>query len=116
MRISDWSSDVCSSDLILERLTQAIATEPSTLLREGGVIAPGYSAELDELRGLQTNAGEFLVALEARERECTGIPNLKVEYNRVHGFYIEVTNAHAEKIPADYRRRDRKSTRQTSSR
>jgi DNA mismatch repair protein MutS len=69
------------------------------------VIAPGYSAELDELRALQTNAGEFLVALEARERERTGIPNLRVEYNRVHGFYIEVTNAHADKVPPDYRRR-----------
>ncbi len=90
---------------ILQRLTQAIAAEPSAVLREGGVIASGYSAELDELRGLQTNAGEFLIALEARERERTGIPNLKVEYNRVHGFYIEVTNAHAEKIPDDYRRR-----------
>jgi DNA mismatch repair protein MutS len=75
------------------------------MLREGGVIADGYNAELDELRGLQTNAGEFLVALEARERERTGIHNLKVEYNRVHGFYIEITNAHAEKVPDDYRRR-----------
>ena len=71
--------------------------EPAALVRDGGVIADGYSAELDELRALQTNAGEFLVALEARERERTGIPNLKVEYNRVHGFYIEVTNAHAGK-------------------
>src|SRR5499426_1470294 len=86
-------------------LRRAIAAEPSALVRDGGVIAAGYSAELDELRALQTNAGEFLVALEARERERTGIPNLRVEYNRVHGFYIEVTNAHAAKVPADYRRR-----------
>jgi DNA mismatch repair protein MutS len=86
-------------------LVRAIAQEPSAVLREGGVIATGYSAELDELRGLQTNAGDFLVELERRERERTGIPNLRVEYNRVHGFYIEVTNAHAEKIPDDYRRR-----------
>ncbi len=86
-------------------LQQAIAPEPSTMLREGGVIADGYNAELDELRGLQTNAGEFLVALEVRERERTGIPNLKVEYNRVHGFYIEITNSHAQKVPDDYRRR-----------
>ena len=75
------------------------------MVRDGGVIAAGYDAGLDELRRLQTNAGEFLVALEARERERTGIPNLRVEYNRVHGFYIEVTNAHAEKVPTDYRRR-----------
>jgi DNA mismatch repair protein MutS len=89
----------------LDLLRRAIAPEPSTMLREGGVMADGYSAELDELRALQTNAGEFLVALEARERERTGIPNLKVEYNRVHGFYIEVTHSHAGKVPEDYRRR-----------
>jgi DNA mismatch repair protein MutS len=69
------------------------------------VIADGYSAELDELRGLQTGAGQFLVELEARERSRTGIPNLRVAYNHVHGYYIEVTNSHAEKIPEDYRRR-----------
>ena len=86
-------------------LRRSIQPEPSSMVRDGGVIADGYSAELDELRALQTNAGEFLVALEARERERTGIANLKVEYNRVHGFYIEVTNVHAEKVPVDYRRR-----------
>ena len=86
-------------------LRRAIREEPATMVREGGVIADGWSAELDELRALQTNSGEFLVALEARERSRTGIPNLKVEYNRVHGFYIEVTNAHAGKTPDDYRRR-----------
>jgi DNA mismatch repair protein MutS len=89
----------------LDLLARAIAVEPASMVREGGVIAPGYSADLDELRGLQANAGEFLVALEARERERTGIPNLKVEYNRVHGYYIEITNAHAAKVPDDYRRR-----------
>jgi DNA mismatch repair protein MutS len=89
----------------LELLRRAVAPEPSSVLREGGVIADGHSAELDELRALQTNAGQFLVALEARERDRTGIPNLRVAYNHVHGYYIEVTNAHAEKIPIDYRRR-----------
>jgi DNA mismatch repair protein MutS len=89
----------------LSLLRSAIAAEPSAVLREGGVIADGHSADLDELRGLQTHAGEFLVSLEARERERTGIPNLRVAYNHVHGYYIEVTNAHAEKIPIDYRRR-----------
>ena len=89
----------------LELLRRAIAPEPSAVLREGGVIADGHCAELDELRALQTNAGQFLVQLEARERERTGIPNLRVAYNNVHGYYIEVTNAHAEKIPVDYRRR-----------
>jgi DNA mismatch repair protein MutS len=89
----------------LDLLHRAIAAEPSALVRDGGVIAPGYSTELDELRGLQADAGGFLVALEGRERERTGIPNLRVEYNKVHGFYIEVTNAHAAKVPVDYRRR-----------
>ncbi|HQR12190.1 MAG TPA: DNA mismatch repair protein MutS, partial [Casimicrobiaceae bacterium] len=86
-------------------LARAIAPEPSSLVREGGVIATGYDAELDELRAIDANCGQFLVALEARERERTGIASLKVEYNRVHGFYIEVTHSHVEKIPDDYRRR-----------
>src|SRR4029078_12117389 len=82
-----------------------IAPEPAAALRDGGVIADGHSAELDELRGLQTHGGQFLVEMEARERARTGIPNLRVAYNHVHGYYIEVTNSHAEKIPVDYRRR-----------
>ncbi len=86
-------------------LQKTIKEEPSSVLREGGVIADGYDAELDELRGIQNNCGEFLLALEARERARTGIEKLKVEYNRVHGFYIEVSVAHAEKVPDDYRRR-----------
>jgi DNA mismatch repair protein MutS len=89
----------------LSLLVSAIAPEPSAMVRDGGVIAGGYSAELDELRGLQTNAGEFLISLEKKERDRTGIPNLKVAYNHVHGYYIEVTNAQAEKVPEDYRRR-----------
>ena len=86
-------------------LVRAIAVEPGALLRDGNVIARGYDAELDELRAIQDNCGAFLVELEARERERTGIGSLKVEYNRVHGFYIEVTHAHVERIPDDYRRR-----------
>jgi DNA mismatch repair protein MutS len=86
-------------------LVEAIAPEPSAMLRDGGVIADRHSAELDELRGLQSNAGEFLILLEKRERDRTGIANLRVAYNHVHGYYIEVTNAQAQKVPADYRRR-----------
>jgi len=86
-------------------LERAIAPEPAAQVRDGGVMATGYSTELDELRALQANAGVFLVELEARERDRTGIPNLRVEYNRVHGYYIEVTNTHAAKVPDDYRRR-----------
>ena len=86
-------------------LERAVADEPAANVRDGGVIRAGYSPELDELRALRENAGSFLIELEARERARTGIPNLKVEYNRVHGFYIEVTNAQAAKVPDDYRRR-----------
>jgi DNA mismatch repair protein MutS len=86
-------------------LRAAIQAEPAAVLRDGGVVADGYDKELDELRAIQSNCGEFLLELEARERARTGIPALKVEYNRVHGFYIEVGNAHAARVPADYRRR-----------
>jgi DNA mismatch repair protein MutS len=72
---------------------------------DGGVMADGYSADLDELRRLQSDAGSFLIELEKREKERTGIPNLRVAYNSVHGYYIEVTNSHAGKVPDDYRRR-----------
>ncbi len=89
----------------LALLRRAVLEEPAAMVRDGGVIADGYSKELDELRALQTRSGEFLAALEARERSRTGIPNLRVAYNSVHGFYIEITNAHAQKVPADYRRR-----------
>jgi DNA mismatch repair protein MutS len=97
--------DLATPEACLELLRHAVAPEPSAMLRDGGVIADGYSAELDELRDLQTGAGQFLVALEARERARTGIPNLRVAYNHVHGYYIEVTHSHVEKIPEDYRRR-----------
>ncbi len=104
-RLAELRAALAPSPDALALLRRALKEEPAALVREGGVIAAGYSAELDELRALQSNAGEFLVQLEARERERSGIPNLRVEYNRVHGFYIEVTNAHADKVPDDYRRR-----------
>ena len=103
--LASLAADLARPDECLSLLTQAIAPEPSARVMDGGVIADGYSAALDELRKLQSNAGEFLVELEARERARTGIANLKVEYNRVHGFYIEVTNSQTEKVPDDYRRR-----------
>lgn len=86
-------------------LQQVLAQEPSVMVRDGGVIAEGYDTELDELRTLATDSGAFLIELEARERERTGISNLRVEYNRVHGFYIEVSKGQVEKVPEDYRRR-----------
>ena len=88
-----------------ERLASSLLDEPATLVRDGGVIRDGFDAELDELRGIQTHCDGFLLALEARERERTGIANLRVQFNRVHGFYIEVTQGQIDKVPADYRRR-----------
>ncbi len=89
----------------VDRLRRAIQPEPGAVLREGGVIKDGYDAELDELRTLQSDCGGFLLAMETRERERTGIANLRVEYNKVSGFFIEVTRAQADKVPADYHRR-----------
>jgi DNA mismatch repair protein MutS len=83
----------------------AVAEEPAALLRDGGVIAPGFDAELDELRGIATNCDAFLVDLEQRERARTGIANLRVQFNKVHGFYIEVTSSNLDRVPVDYRRR-----------
>ncbi len=89
----------------LEELTRVIASSPSALVREGGVIAEGCDAELDALRNIDRDCGAFLLTMEARERARTGIANLRVEYNKVHGFYIEVTHANAGRVPEDYRRR-----------
>lgn len=86
-------------------LQAAIVPQPPLLARDGGVIADGFDAELDELRRLSTHADQFLVALEAREREATGIPTLKVGYNRVHGYYIEISKAQSDKAPVHYTRR-----------
>jgi DNA mismatch repair protein MutS len=86
-------------------LAAALHAEPAYAVRDGDVIAAGHDAELDELRALRDNTGQFLVDLEQRERARTGIANLRVEYNRVHGFFIEVTHGQAAKVPDDYRRR-----------
>ena len=86
-------------------LLQSIAPEPAALVRDGGVIADGFDADLDELRAIQTNCDAFLLDLEVREKARTGIANLRVQFNRVHGFYIEVTTGQADKVPDDYRRR-----------
>jgi DNA mismatch repair protein MutS len=86
-------------------LASALASEPANAVRDGDVLACGHDAELDELRALRDNSGQFLIDLEARERARTGIPNLRVEYNRVHGFYIEVTHGQTARVPDDYRRR-----------
>ncbi len=89
----------------LPEVLSAIAEEPAVLLRDGGVIATGVDADLDELRAISQNCDAFLLDLEARERTRTAIPNLRVQFNKVHGFYIEVTGSHLEKVPLDYQRR-----------
>ena len=99
------SSHLCPESRIHAWLSTALRDEPATMIRDGGVIRDGFDAELDELRTLQSNASGFLLDLERRERERTGIANLRVEYNRVHGFYIEVTQGQLDKVPDDYRRR-----------
>ncbi|MBD0765319.1 MULTISPECIES: DNA mismatch repair protein MutS [Neisseria] len=90
---------------VAETLKAAVMPEPAVWLKDGGVINQGYSAELDELRHIQNHGDEFLLDLEARERERTGLSTLKVEFNRVHGFYIELSKVQAEQAPANYQRR-----------
>ncbi len=89
----------------VELLRRTLHAEPAALVRDGGVIASGFDAELDELRGIRDHSDEFLLALEVNERERTGIANLKVQFNRVHGFFIEVTQGQLDRVPDDYRRR-----------
>ncbi len=90
---------------LAELLRRAIIDNPPVLMRDGGVIAEGYDAELDELRTLSRDAGEFLLDLERREREETGLANLKVSYSRVHGYYIEISKAQAKQAPERWIRR-----------
>jgi DNA mismatch repair protein MutS len=90
---------------LYQLLMRAIIDTPPLLIRDGGVIAPGYDKELDELRALKDNAGQYLIDLEQREKEQTGISNLKVSYNRVHGYYIEVSRLQTDKVPDSYIRR-----------
>jgi DNA mismatch repair protein MutS len=90
---------------VLTQLHAAIAAEPASLVREGGVIAHGFDAELDELRQIANHTDEFLLELEKRERERTGLASLKLGYNRVQGFFIEVARRDAERVPKDYLRR-----------
>lgn len=90
---------------LLDLLERAIIDNPPVLIRDGGVIAPGYHAELDELRALSKGATDYLELLEAREKQRTDIPTLKVGFNKVHGYYIEVSRGYADLVPAEYVRR-----------
>ncbi|MCL4124507.1 UNVERIFIED_CONTAM: hypothetical protein GTU68_048242 [Idotea baltica] len=89
----------------VDLLTRAVIDNPPVVIRDGGVIAEGYDSELDELRNISTHAGQFLIDLEEREKQNTGISTLKVGYNRVHGYYIEISRAQSDQAPAEYIRR-----------
>lgn len=102
MQLNDELGDFKS---LHQHLIAAIVESPPVLLRDGNVIAEGYDDELDELRKIRDHAGQFLIDLEIKERERTGINTLKIGYNRVSGYYIELTRAQAEQAPADYIRR-----------
>ncbi|HEU5297518.1 MAG TPA: DNA mismatch repair protein MutS [Burkholderiaceae bacterium] len=92
-------------EAILARLRTTLADDPAVQLRDGGVIASGHDPELDDLRAIGENGDAYLLALEVRERARTGIGNLRVQFNRVHGYYIEVTSGQLDKVPTDYQRR-----------
>lgn len=98
-------SDVGQYPELCELLSRALVESPPVVIRDGGVLAGGYDEELDELRGISENAGEYLVDIERREREATGLPTLKVGYNRVHGYYIEISRQQSDKAPDTYQRR-----------
>lgn len=99
------SKEISEFPVLDDLLARAVAENPPVVLRDGGVIAEGYDTELDELRSLSSDAGEFLLAMERREREKTGLSTLKVGYNRVHGYYIEISKLQAGQAPVEYIRR-----------
>ncbi|NNF16812.1 MAG: DNA mismatch repair protein MutS, partial [Gammaproteobacteria bacterium] len=105
LRLEELRSLLGQHTATLELLQKAIIETPPHLIRDGGVIAPGYDPDLDELRNLSAHADQFLQDLEQRERTRTGVATLKVGYNRVHGFFIELGRTHADKVPVEYVRR-----------
>ena len=104
-QIKELAREISVYPEFADLLERAIIDNPPVIIRDGGVIKEGYDEELDELRSLSNNAGQFLVDLETREKERTGIPTLKVGYNRVHGYFIEISKAQSEKAPTEYIRR-----------
>ncbi len=104
-RLQALSAQLGEHDAVTALLARAVAPQPPLKLSDGGVIATCFDAELDELRQLSTNADQFLIDLETRERESSGIPTLKVGYNRVHGYYIEISKGQSERAPVHYTRR-----------
>ena len=104
-QLTDIAKQMGEHPDILTLLQKALVDNPPVLIRDGGVIAPGYHQDLDELRNLSQNADQFLIDMENREKAATGISTLKVNYNRVHGYYIEISHLHVDKIPLHYTRK-----------
>lgn len=103
--LQETGAKIREQPALLALLERAIVDNPPVLIRDGGVIAPGFDPELDELRDLSENTERFLQELEQRERQRTGLSSLKVNYNRVQGFYIELSRTQSDQVPADYQRR-----------
>ncbi len=103
--LRDLSTQAGEFPALVELLESAIIDNPPVVIRDGGVIAEGYDAELDELRAISTGAADFLLEIEQREKQATGLSSLKVGYNRVHGYYIEISRSQSERAPAEYVRR-----------
>lgn len=104
-RLNALAAELGEHDDTAATLMNAVAEQPPLKLSDGGVIATGFDGELDELRRLSTHADQFLIDLEIRERESSGIPTLKVGYNRVHGYYIEISKGQSDRAPVHYTRR-----------
>ncbi len=104
-QLNTLSDDIDLFPELLETLNKALIDEPPVIIRDGGVIAEAYDSELDELRQLSNDAGQFLTDLEEKEKQRTGIQGLKVGYNRVHGYYIEISRLHSANVPDNYNRR-----------
>ena len=103
--IDNLRNQINPHDELVTLLDKAIIENPPVLIRDGGVIAEGYDEDLDELRNLSKNSDQYLLDLETREKERTGIASLKVAYNRVHGFYIEIPRTQSAEVPPEYVRR-----------
>ena len=104
-RIARLREQISTFPTLTTLLQKAVIENPPVVIREGGVIAEGFDAELDELRAISSNAGGYLIELEKREREATGIATLKVGFNRVHGYFIEISKAQSAQAPVHYIRR-----------
>jgi DNA mismatch repair protein MutS len=103
--IADGLASFSNLEDLAKKIEEAIVDEPPVSIREGGMIKPGYSAELDELRDIASNSKQWIATFQQKERERSGIKSLKVGYNKVFGYYIEVTNANSSQVPEDYIRK-----------